>query len=98
MNQRTKMWGDIEKIFTGNANLDTARSLTSIIAEQAIYNTIRYYASKYILIWVFSQIFIVLWIDFYNKYYVKMIYSLTYKAYTILLNRHVGTSIVRLSY
>jgi adenylate kinase family enzyme len=52
MNQRTKMWGDIEKIFTGNANLDTARSLTSIIAEQAIYNTIRYYASKYILIWV----------------------------------------------
>ena len=52
MNQRTKMWGDIEKVFTGNANLDTARSLTSIIAEQAIYNTIRYYASKYILIGV----------------------------------------------
>jgi hypothetical protein len=52
MNQRTKMWGDIEKIFTGNANLDTARSLTSIIAEQAIYNTIRYYSAKYILIGV----------------------------------------------
>jgi adenylate kinase family enzyme len=52
MNQRTKMWGDIEKVFTGNANLDTARSLTSIIAEQAIYNTIRYYAAKYILIGV----------------------------------------------
>ena len=52
MNQRTKMWGDIEKVFTGNANFDTARSLTSIVAEQAIYNTIRYYASKYILIGV----------------------------------------------
>jgi hypothetical protein len=50
MNQRTRMWGDIEKVFTGNANLDTARSLTSIIAEQAIYNTIRFYTSKLLLI------------------------------------------------
>jgi hypothetical protein len=49
MNQRTRMWGDLTKIVTGDFNLDTARSLASIGAEIAVYNIIRFQMAKLIL-------------------------------------------------
>jgi ribosomal protein L19E len=49
MNQRTRMWGDLTKIVTGDFNLDTARSLASIGAEIAVYNVIRFQMAKLLL-------------------------------------------------
>jgi hypothetical protein len=49
MNQRTRMWGDLTKIVSGDFNLDTARSLASIGAEIAVYNVIRFQMAKLIL-------------------------------------------------
>jgi hypothetical protein len=49
MNQRTRMWGDLTKIVTGDFDLDTARSLASIGAEIAVYNVIRFQMAKLLL-------------------------------------------------
>ena len=49
MNQKTRMWGDLTKMFTGNFDLDTARSLASISAEIAVYNVIRFKMAELIL-------------------------------------------------
>jgi hypothetical protein len=49
MNQRTRMWGDLTKLVTGDANLDTARSLASITAEIYVYNMIRFQMARLIL-------------------------------------------------
>ena len=49
MNQRTRMWGDLTKLVTGDADLDTARSLASITAEIYVYNMIRFQMAKLIL-------------------------------------------------
>jgi hypothetical protein len=49
MNQRTRMWGDLTKIVTGNFDLDSARSLASIGAEIAIYNVIRFKMAEFLL-------------------------------------------------
>jgi hypothetical protein len=43
------MWGDLTKMFTGNFDLDTARSLASISAEIAVYNVIRFKMAELIL-------------------------------------------------
>jgi hypothetical protein len=49
MNQRTRMWGDLTKIVTGDFDLDSARSLASIGAEIAIYNVIRFKMAEFLL-------------------------------------------------
>jgi hypothetical protein len=49
MNQRTRMWGDLTKLITGDADLDTARSLASITAEIYVYNMIRFQMARLIL-------------------------------------------------
>jgi hypothetical protein len=49
MNQRTRMWGDLTKMFTGDFSLDSARSLASISAEIAVYNIIRFQMAKFLL-------------------------------------------------
>jgi hypothetical protein len=49
MNQKTRMWGDLTKLVTFNADFDTARSLASIGAEMFIYNLIRYQMARLIL-------------------------------------------------
>jgi len=49
MNQKTRMWGDLTKLVTGDADLDTARSLASITAEIYVYNMIRFQMAKLIL-------------------------------------------------
>ena len=49
MNQKTRMWGDLTKLVTFNADIDTARSLASIGAEMFIYNLIRYQMGRLIL-------------------------------------------------
>jgi hypothetical protein len=49
MNQKTRMWGDLTKMFTGDFSLDSARSLASISAEIAVYNVIRFKMAELIL-------------------------------------------------
>ena len=49
MNQRTRMWGDLTKIVTGDFDMDTARSLASIAAEIYVYNVIRFQMARLVL-------------------------------------------------
>lgn len=49
MNQRNRMWTDLTKITTGDFDMDTARSLTSIVTEIFVYNVIRYAQARAIL-------------------------------------------------
>ena len=49
MNQRTRMWGDLTKLVTGDADFNTIRSLASIGAEIYMYNMIRFQIAKAVL-------------------------------------------------
>jgi hypothetical protein len=49
INQKNRMWNDLNSLFSGKDIATSSRSLVSIAGEIAVYNSIRYYIAKAIL-------------------------------------------------
>jgi predicted XRE-type DNA-binding protein len=49
LNQKNRMWNDLNSLFSGKDIITSSRSLASIAGELVVYNAIRYYIAKAIL-------------------------------------------------
>jgi len=56
INQKNRMWNDLNSLFSGKDIVTSSRSLVSIAGEQLVYNSIRYYVAKTLLTFALSAL------------------------------------------
>jgi hypothetical protein len=56
INQKNRMWNDLNSLFSGKDIITSSRSLVSIAGEQLVYNSIRYYVAKTLLTFALSAL------------------------------------------